>query len=130
MPPFVRESHGLWLDVPRMALEILSSKNINPASGVHAASHAIMSFTPLYVMTSEGDIRTECKAPEKEFASKASSRKRPARLIIYDAPGTGGGVCAKAFDHISKLLDLALEAIVSCSCEEGCPLCKLKSLIV
>jgi DEAD/DEAH box helicase domain-containing protein len=61
------------------------------------------------------DLKTECKAPEKEYKATESRRKRPARyvpcnhsasgnlmalarLIFYDAQGQSG-VAAKAFDH-------------------------------
>jgi DEAD/DEAH box helicase domain-containing protein len=78
-PPFVRNSHGVWLDVPRVALDILQLKNIHVAASVHAAAHALLSLTPLFVMSNAGEVRTECKAAEKEFASRSSRRKRPAR---------------------------------------------------
>lgn len=78
-PPFVRESHGLWLDVPQTALDILATKNIHAAASIHAAEHALLSLTPMFVMSVAGDIRTECKPPEKEFASRRSKRVRPAR---------------------------------------------------
>jgi DEAD/DEAH box helicase domain-containing protein len=78
-PPFIRDSHGVWLEVPKVALDILQFKNIHIAASIHAAAHALLSLTPLFVMTSAGEVRTECKAPEKEFASKSSHRKRPAR---------------------------------------------------
>lgn len=38
-----------------------------------------MSLTPLVTSSAEGDVKTECKQPEKELASTPSSRKRPAR---------------------------------------------------
>lgn len=82
-PPFIRSSHGFWIDVPRSALEILLLKNLHPAASIHAAEHALMSLTPIVAMCLEGDIRTECKQPEKELASRPSSRKRPARCAVY-----------------------------------------------
>lgn len=78
-PPFIRYSHGFWIDVPRWALDILVIKNIHPAGSIHAAGHALMGLTPLVAMCSEGDVRTECKKPEKELAATPSTRKRPAR---------------------------------------------------
>lgn len=83
-PPYIRKSHGVWLDVPKEALEILALKNINAAASIHAAEHALLSLTPMFVMSVSGDIRTECKPPEKEFASKKSSRIRPARCACTD----------------------------------------------
>ncbi|GAA5988689.1 hypothetical protein JCM5350_003851 [Sporobolomyces pararoseus] len=122
-PPFVRTSHGFWVDVPKSALEILLLKNFHPAGSIHAAEHALMSLTPIVAMCAEGDVRTECKMPEKELANVPSSRKRPARLILYDSAGKSGGICAKAFDHISLLITQAADTIKNCKCSEGCPSC-------
>lgn len=92
-PPFIRQSHGLWLDVPASALEILLLKNLHPAASIHAAEHALMSLTPMIAMCTEGDVRTECKQPEKELASTPSSRKRPARCVAlrFSWHGARGG---------------------------------------
>ncbi|GAA5820197.1 hypothetical protein JCM10212_004915 [Sporobolomyces blumeae] len=122
-PPFIRTSHGFWIDVPKSALEILLMKNFHPAGSIHAAEHALMSLTPIVAMCAEGDVRTECKQPEKELANVASSRKRPARLILYDSAGKSGGICAKAFDHVSLLVTQAADTIANCKCTEGCPSC-------
>ena len=81
-PPFIRSSHGLWIDVPQSALQILVEKNIEVAASIHAAEHAVMSLTPVVAMCAEGDIKTECKNSEKELASTPSSRKRPARSVF------------------------------------------------
>lgn len=47
------------------------------------------------------------------------------RIILYDSAGKSGGICAKAFDHISLLLRQAADTIARCECEEGCPSCEL-----
>jgi ATP-dependent helicase YprA (DUF1998 family) len=67
-PPVVMNTKGMWLDVPRKALEILSDKGYNIAGSIHAAEHAVLSLLPNVVITSPGDVRTECKAPQKEYA--------------------------------------------------------------
>ncbi|GAA5825378.1 hypothetical protein JCM3770_003514 [Rhodotorula araucariae] len=122
-PPYVRHSHGLWIEVPRTALEILLVKNFHPAGSIHAAEHAIMGLTPVFAMCAEGDVRTECKNPEKELSSVKTTRKRPARLILYDTAGKSGGICAKVFDHVSALVAQAADTIANCRCSEGCPSC-------
>ncbi|GJN93801.1 hypothetical protein Rhopal_006859-T1 [Rhodotorula paludigena] len=122
-PPYVRSSHGLWVEVPKEALEILLLKNFHPAASIHAAEHALLSLTPVFAMCAEGDVRTECKSPEKEMSSVTTTRKRPARLILYDTAGKSGGICAKVFDHISTLVAQAADTIANCRCSEGCPSC-------
>ncbi|CAE6406342.1 unnamed protein product [Rhizoctonia solani] len=117
-PPYERMTTGMWIDVPKFILKLLNDKGINPAEAIHSASHAVLNQTHLST-----DLKTECKTPSKEYAQRETSRKRPARLIWYDAAGDGSGVCAKAFDHISGLLWDAFDKVESCPCEEGCPSC-------
>lgn len=90
-PPIDIYSRGLWLDIPRSALEILRSRRLNLAAGIHAAEHAVLSLMPQFVISMPGDVRTECKIAIKEFAKKETQRKRPARLTFYDAKGGAGG---------------------------------------
>lgn len=124
-PPVIIFSKGMWLDVPKQALEILVERRLNVAGAIHAAEHAILSLMPNFVVSMPGDVRTECKVPQKEFAPKETSRKRPARLTFYDAKGGAGGsgISTKAFEFIDLLLKQAVRRIEACHCYEGCQEC-------
>ncbi|KAI9774566.1 MAG: hypothetical protein M1840_002815 [Geoglossum simile] len=118
-------SKGMWLDVPKSALDILKSRSLNIAGAIHAAEHAILSLMPNFVISMPGDVRTECKVAIKEFAKRETSRKRPARLTFYDAKGGAGGsgISTKAFEFIDLLLKQACERVEACHCHEGCVEC-------
>jgi DEAD/DEAH box helicase domain-containing protein len=60
-PPIILYSKGMWLDVPKLALEILVEKRLNIAGAIHAAEHAVLSLMPNFVISMPGDVRTECK---------------------------------------------------------------------
>lgn len=124
-PPVIIFSRGLWLDVPKFALQILKDKRLNLAAGIHAAEHAMMSLMPQFVVSMPGDVRTECKNALKEFAKKETQRKRPARLTFYDAKGgaAGSGIAAKAFEFVDVLLERAVQRVSACHCIEGCTEC-------
>lgn len=124
-PPIEIFSKGMWLDVPKVALEILNSRRMNVAGAIHAAEHAMLSLMPQYVISMPGDVRTECKNALKEFAKKETSRKRPARLTFYDAKGGAGGsgISTKAFEFVDLLLARACERVGLCHCQEGCLEC-------
>lgn len=124
-PPVIRYSKGMWIDLPKRALEILDSRRLHVAGAIHAAEHSIMSMIPNFVLSMPGDVRTECKNSLKEFARQTTNRKRPARLTFYDAKGGAGGsgISTKAFDHIDLLLRQALERVQACLCPSGCPEC-------
>ncbi|KAI1322235.1 hypothetical protein F5Y16DRAFT_386951 [Xylariaceae sp. FL0255] len=129
-PPIIRHSKGMWLDVPKKALEVLVERRLNVAGAIHAAEHAVMSLMPMFVISMPGDVRTECKTGLKEFAQKETSRKRPARLTFYDAKGgaNGSGISTKAFEFVENLLVQALDRVQGCYCEAGCPECVCSEL--
>ncbi|ORY58118.1 uncharacterized protein BCR38DRAFT_448074 [Pseudomassariella vexata] len=124
-PPIVMHSKGMWLDVPKRALEILVERRIHVGGAIHAAEHAVMSLMPNFVISMPGDVRTECKNGLKEFAHKETQRKRPARLTFYDAKGGAGGsgISTKAFEFVDLLLVQALKRVEYCHCQEGCVEC-------
>ena len=120
-PPIDIFSKGMWLDVPKSALEILNSRRLNVAGAIHAAEHAILSLMPQFVISMPGDVRTECKNALKEFATKETSRKRPARLTFYDAKGGAGGsgISTKAFEFIDLLLVRACDRVAACTARKA-----------
>jgi DEAD/DEAH box helicase domain-containing protein len=124
-PPIILFSKGMWLDVPKSAMDILKSKRLNIAAGIHAAEHAVISLMPNFVISMPGDVRTECKFTIKEFSKKETQRKRPARLTFYDAKGgaSGSGISTKAFEFVDTLLAQACHRLQTCQCLEGCHEC-------
>ncbi|KAJ0165411.1 ATP-dependent helicase HRQ1 [Colletotrichum tanaceti] len=129
-PPVIRYGKGMWLDIPKKALQILADRRLHIAASIHAAEHAILSLMPNFVISLPGDVRTECKVALKEFAKKESQRKRPGRLTFYDAKGgaSGSGISTKAFEHIDHLLQQALKRVENCFCENGCRECVASDL--
>ncbi|KAL2177182.1 P-loop containing nucleoside triphosphate hydrolase protein [Thermothelomyces heterothallicus CBS 202.75] len=124
-PPVIRHSKGMWLDVPKRALDILAARRLNVAGAIHAAQHAVMSLVPTFVISMPGDVGTECKSGLKEFARRETQRKRPARLTFYDAKGGAGGsgINTKAFEFVDLLLRQALGRVTACACAAGCVEC-------
>ncbi len=124
-PPIVLRSKGLWLDVPKLAIDILTGRDLNVAAAIHAAEHAVLGLLPSFVVSIPGDVRTECKNAKKELAKRDTARKRPARLNFYDAKGGpgGSGIATKAFEFIDVLLRRACERISVCPCPDGCLEC-------
>ncbi|KAG1882994.1 hypothetical protein F4604DRAFT_1953038 [Suillus subluteus] len=120
-PPYERQVTGFWFDVPKDLLGLMKVKHFNFAEAIHSASHAWMNRFAL-----SPDLRTECKAAEKEYNKEESQRKRPARLIFYDA-SRKGSVSAQAFDHSGEVLRQAHDTVETCPCKDGCDKCKSNS---
>jgi DEAD/DEAH box helicase domain-containing protein len=64
----------MWIDIPKVFLDLMDAKGINPAEAIDSAQHAFLNCFAL-----AEDLRTECKAPEKEYKLSESRRRRPAR---------------------------------------------------
>lgn len=129
-PPIIIFSKGMWLDVPKKALDILMKRRLDSAGAIHAAEHAILSLMPNFVISLPGDVRTECKVGLREFSKRQTSRKRPARLTFYDTKGgaNGSGISTKAFEFVDLLLKQAVQRVEACHCFEGCVECVASEL--
>ena len=93
--PWERETVGFWLDIPKSLLQLFVDQEVNPAGvkrpdvfssiaaywvfgfpeAIHSAQHAVLNHIQMST-----ELRTECKAPTKEYKTGESSRKRPARF--------------------------------------------------
>lgn len=124
-PPYVINTKGFWIDIPQSTMQLIESKNLSLAGAIHAAEHALINFFPRYVVCGPADVRTECKAPEKEFAKRQSARRRPARLIFGDKVGGegGSGLSYKAFQFVEEIINNAVDGVNACECEWGCHSC-------
>lgn len=124
-PPYIINTKGFWIDVPPSTIELIDQKNLSVPGAIHAAEHALINFFPRFVVCGPGDIRTECKAPEKEFAKRQSTRRRPARLIFGDKVGGegGSGLSQKAFLFVEEIINNAVDGLSACECEWGCNSC-------
>lgn len=125
-PPIKYKSKGVWIDFPQELNELIKNHKLNLAGAIHAAQHAIMNVLPRFVtIGSYDEVGCECKAPEKEFASRETKRKRPARLILFDNKGgkAGNGLSSRVFECAELVLQETLKIIEECTCSFGCPLC-------
>ncbi|KAJ3149792.1 hypothetical protein HDU89_003549 [Geranomyces variabilis] len=123
-PPVIKHRTGIWTDVPERAVDCLRALSHDVASSVHAASHAVLSLLPANKSAVAADLRAECRHP-------AATRRRPARIIVYDAHSDNNsgkreesaGVLGKAFETFGDVVRRALERVEGCVCESGCPEC-------
>jgi len=117
-PTITKEALGFWVDLPPGLLRTMRKWRLNPAAGIHSAAHAIIALLP------GRDLKTECKAAEKEFAKIQTSRKRPARLIFYEGRAGGGGA-GVSYAQAEDVLSRARERVERCPCDNGCVECCL-----
>lgn len=125
-PPVKYKSKGVWIDFSIELIELIKNHKLNLAGAIHASQHAIMNVLPRFVTIGNYDeVGCECKAPEKEFASRETKRKRPARLILFDNKGgrSGNGLSSRVYECAEIILKETLKIVEDCTCSFGCPIC-------
>ncbi|KAI9456769.1 hypothetical protein HD554DRAFT_2177925 [Boletus coccyginus] len=71
-----QKNTGFWFDVPKSILALMRSKGLQSAVAIRSARGAWMNQFALAV-----ELRSECKAAEKESKVVESKQKRPARCL-------------------------------------------------
>ncbi|ORY97959.1 P-loop containing nucleoside triphosphate hydrolase protein [Syncephalastrum racemosum] len=114
MDPILRESTGVWVDLPSRTLADLDAQEIDRMAAVHACAHIMISLLPRFTTSTQSDVRTECKSPH-------ATRPRPPRIALYETQPSG--IARKAYGFFDQLVQSCVEQIEKCTCEEGCPSC-------
>ncbi len=100
---------AMWLELDQSFFEIDTELW---RSGLHAIQHLLADLLPLIIMCDRRDVDNYLQIS----LSTAS-------LFLYDAYEGGMGFAESAYNHLEKLLWLALETVRKCPCAEGCPGC-------
>ncbi|MFZ5774949.1 MAG: DEAD/DEAH box helicase [Thermodesulfobacteriota bacterium] len=115
LPPQVLDTEGVWLIVPAGLRQRLEHLQQHFMGGIHALEHGVIGVFPLVVLCDRNDVGG--------IAIPCHPQLGEAAVFIYDGHGGGVGLARQAFRDIDQLLALALTAIATCSCENGCPSC-------
>lgn len=79
-PPYIVDTMGLWIDVPRPTLELLYIKGFDPVAAIDSAQHAVMKLPLLAVVASAKDLKTACQGNAKQLdEDEDEKKKRPPR---------------------------------------------------
>lgn len=95
-------TEAVWINFNKL-------KGINLDGGLHAMEHLLIGVAPLLAMCDRWDLGGVCTADRE--------------LFLYDGFPDGIGISRRLFENYEILSSKALEVILGCSCEEGCPKC-------
>jgi len=77
--------------------------------------YVVRSLAPLYVMCAPGDLGSSV-----ELQARGSGLPT---VTLYDRAPGGAGLSPRLFDIRDSLLAAALETVLGCRCDDGCPGC-------
>ncbi len=93
-----------------------AEQNVRMRSGLAGLASVLSQLAPLFLMCDSGDLGVYFD-PQSAFANG-----QPA-VVLYDLVPAGLGFSRKLFEMHDLLVSRALELVVECSCEDGCPSC-------
>jgi len=93
-----------------------AEQNVRMRSGLAGLSSVLGQLAPLFLMCDSGDLGVHFD-PQADFAEG-----QPA-VALYDLVPAGIGFSQKLFEIHAELLARALDLVLECPCEDGCPSC-------
>ncbi len=107
------ETVSIWMYPGPGVTDVVKRRGRNPVEGLVGLKNVLINILPLFVMCDRQDIGG---------LVESSNTGRPA-VFLYDRFKGGLGFSEKAFGLLPGILEAALDVIVECTCEGGCPSC-------
>jgi DEAD/DEAH box helicase domain-containing protein len=105
-------SHGVWFELP----ETTALPDQDPDTAVHTLIHAVLAVLPL-VVVQEGVTMT---GGLYGWTTDGSSR---APAVFVDVQDGGNGLSTCLYRAHERVLRVALQLLLQCTCEHGCHRC-------
>jgi DEAD/DEAH box helicase domain-containing protein len=93
-----------------------AEQNVRMRSGLAGLSTVLGQLAPLFLMCDAGDLGVHSD-PQAAFADGLPS------VVLFDQVPAGIGFSQKLFEIHDELMKRALELVIECPCEDGCPSC-------
>ncbi len=94
----------------------LAEQKVHIQSGLGALSYLIGNLALFFVMCAQKDLGVHCE-------DKSSLALGAPVVVVYDKVPGGIGLSRKLYELHDKLIGAALDRVMHCSCENGCPAC-------
>ncbi|MCL6591717.1 MAG: DEAD/DEAH box helicase [Firmicutes bacterium] len=113
LEPVVMETKACWIIPPAGTLRVVKDYGRDPVEGLLGIANVFSEVLAFLVMSDTGDIGSIVDLANHGAPS----------IFIYDKYPGGLGFSHRAFEKVEELFHAALELILACPCEEGCPSC-------
>jgi DEAD/DEAH box helicase domain-containing protein len=92
-----------------------AEQNVRMRSGLAGLGYVLSQLAPLFLMCDPGDLGLHVDAAGSVFGAPS--------VTLYDQVPAGIGFSQKLFELHDELLSRALQLVMECPCEDGCPSC-------
>jgi len=117
LPPISYSTMATWFKIPESLKKEFAEKNLDFDGSIHALEHSMIALTPIFALCDRWDLGGVSYPLHPGLKSPA--------VFIYDGAPGGVGIAEKVFEVLSELINVTLEMVRDCPCEDGCPACVL-----
>jgi DEAD/DEAH box helicase domain-containing protein len=115
LPERALTTRGVWWTVPE---EVLEATGVGPSAvpgALHAAEHAAIGMLPLLATCDRWDVGGVSTARHPDTGLPT--------VMVFDGYPGGAGFAERAYDTFEAWVRATRDAVLACSCEDGCPAC-------
>ncbi|MFP4655816.1 MAG: DEAD/DEAH box helicase [Methanohalobium sp.] len=116
MPITTLETESLWIELPSRFKELVQSYNLDFDGGIHAIEHSMIAMYPIHLLADRNDVGGLSKSNHSDVSGKSG-------IFIYDGHSGGVGYAENGYYKLREMLDVTLNAVENCPCNDGCPSC-------
>jgi hypothetical protein len=113
VPPVAYDAMSFWVTVPEALSGEVARLGLDAASGMKGVLYCVSRVLPLFLTSDAND-----------FDWSLGSRNTPWHTMFwYEFFLQGIGHAEQAYERLEEILGVALEQLLTCDCEDGCPNC-------
>ncbi|CAM9780984.1 unnamed protein product [Phaeothamnion confervicola] len=113
LAPLEYGTRCLWIDLTPEAIETIHRRGLDLDAGVHAAAHALLGVTPLFLMCDAGDLGAVHVREHRRHPT-------PKKVVLFDRKPGGIGMAEALFRRRREVLLRAVQMVDTCGCAGGC----------
>ncbi len=113
VPPVAYEAMSFWLETPPDLPIKVAELDMDPESGMLGILYCVSRILPLFLTSDAND-----------FDWSVGCRNTPWHTMFwYEFYLRGIGHSEQCYERLDEILQVALEHLLTCDCEDGCPNC-------
>lgn len=113
VPPVAYEAMSFWLTTPPELPRDVARLGLDPESGMKGILFCVSRILPLFLTSDAND-----------FDWSLGCRNTPWHTLFwYEFYLRGIGHAEQCYERLEEILSVALEHLLTCDCEDGCPNC-------
>ena len=109
------ETEAVWWQIPADVLDAAGVPVADVPGTLHAVEHTAIGMLPVLAVCDRWDIGGLSSALHPAFEGPG--------FFIYDGHPGGAGIAPIAYATADRLLEVTLDALTGCPCQDGCPSC-------